>query len=183
MGLDVNIILGVCGGVAAYKAVELASLLSGAGANVRAVLTANATRLVTANSFEAVTGQPAYTDMWAQTRDITHVKLADWAHIVVVAPATADCLAKVAAGICDDLLTTLLCACWQVPVLLAPAMNSRMWANPLVQRNLKTIQEIGFRVIGPEHGRLACGEIGPGRMAEPAKIAQAIHQLIQQKGR
>ncbi|MDH7599074.1 MAG: flavoprotein [Sedimentisphaerales bacterium] len=183
MGLDANVLLGVCGGAAAYKAVELASSLTAQGATVRAVLTASATKLVTARSFETVTGQPAYTDMWATQRDLIHIKLADWAQVVVVAPATANCLAKLATGICDDLLCTLLCVCWQRPVLLAPAMNTRMWSNPVVQRNVKAVQEMGFRLIGPEYGRLACGEEGLGRMAEPAKIAEAVAELLGQRGR
>jgi phosphopantothenoylcysteine synthetase/decarboxylase len=182
MALNANILLGVSGGVAAYKAVDLASKLAGAGASVRTAMTANACQLVAPKSFEAVTSGPVYTDLWSasQDHDVEHVSLATWADLVVVAPATADILAKMASGICDDLLSTILCVCWQRPVLLAPAMNTRMWANPIVQRNVQTLTGLGFRTIGPESGRLACGDVGPGRMAEPSQIVEAITELIRQ---
>lgn len=182
MALNANILLGVSGGVAAYKAVDLASRLTGAGASVRTAMTANACQLVAPKSFEAVTSGPVYTDLWSasQDHDVEHVSLATWADLVVVAPATADILAKMASGICDDLLSTILCVCWQRPVLLAPAMNTRMWANPVVQRNVQTLTGLGFRTIGPESGRLACGDVGPGRMAEPGQIVEAITDLIRQ---
>ena len=182
MALNVNILLGVCGGAAAYKAVDLASQLTSAGAVVKTVMTASARQLVTAKGFEAVTRQPVYTDLWAsdQDHDIEHVSLAAWADLVVVAPATANCLGKIAGGICDDLLSTVLCVCWQRPVLLAPAMNTRMWANPIVQRNVQTVTGLGFRCIGPEQGRLACGDTGLGRMAEPAQILEALTEMAKQ---
>ena len=182
MALNANILLGVSGGVAAYKAVDLASKLTGAGASVKTVMTANACQLVAPKSFEAVTSGPVYTDLWSasQDHDVEHVSVATWADLVVVAPATANILAKIAGGICDDLLSTILCVCWQRPVLLAPAMNTRMWANPIVQRNVRTLIELGLRTIGPESGRLACGDVGPGRMAEPSEIVEAITDLITQ---
>ena len=179
MALNLNILLGVTGGVAAYKAVDLASQLTAAGASVRTIMTQNACRLVTPQCLEAVTRQPVYADLWSGTQDhdIEHVSLVAWASAVVVAPATANCLGKIASGICDDLLSTVLCVCWQKPVLLAPAMNTQMWTNPIVQRNVQTITGLGFHVIGPESGRLACGEAGVGRMAEPERIIEAIRQL------
>lgn len=177
MPLDLNVVLGVCGGVAAYKAVDLASRLTSEGARVRTILTANAQRLIGPRSFEAVTGQPVYTDLWADAQDPEHIRLSEWAGLVVVAPATANCIAKVASGVCDDLLTTFLCTCWQRPVIFAPAMNTRMWSNPVVQRNVRAVQDLGFRIVGPEHGRLACGEVGMGRMAGPERIAEAISEL------
>jgi len=179
MALNVNILLGVSGGVAAYKAVDLASKLTSAGAVVKTVMTASARRLVTPKGFEAVTRQPVYTDLWAsdQDNDIEHINLVAWADLVVVAPATANILGKIAGGICDDLLSTVLCVCWQKPVLLAPAMNTQMWANPIVQRNVKTVTGLGFRWIGPEQGRLACGDTGLGRMAEPAQILEALQEI------
>jgi phosphopantothenoylcysteine decarboxylase/phosphopantothenate--cysteine ligase len=182
MALNANILLGVSGGVAAYKAVDLASKLTGAGASVRTVMTANACQLVAPKSFEAVTSGPVYTDLWSasQDHDVEHVSLATWADLLVVAPATANILAKITSGICDDLLSTILCVCWQKPVLLAPAMNTRMWANPIVQRNVQTLRGLGLRTIGPESGRLACGDVGPGRMAEPSEIVEAITDLIRQ---
>ena len=179
MALNANILLGVSGGVAAYKAVDLASKLTAAGAVVRTLMTASACQLVTPKSFEAVTGQPVYTDLWTSTpdHDIEHVSLAAWADLVVVAPATANILGKIAGGICDDLLTTVLCVCWQKPTLLAPAMNGQMWANPIVVRNVQTLKGLGLRMIGPESGRLACGDTGMGRMAEPTQILETLMEL------
>ncbi len=174
-----SIVLGVTGGVAAYKAVDLASRLTGAGATVRTVMTANACELIRPKSFEAVTGQVVYTELWTPSQDhqIDHVHLVDWADIVVVAPATANILGKMAGGIADDLLSTLLCVCWQKPLLLAPAMNTRMWTNPAVQRNVELLKETGCHFVGPESGRLACGDQGPGRLAQVDTIIQAIESL------
>ena len=177
-----NILLGVTGGIAAYKAVDLASKLTGAGAGVRTVMTASACRLVTPKSFEAVTGAPVYTSLWSGPQDhqMSHIALADWAQIVVVAPATANVIAKVAHGICDDLLSTVLCTCWATPTLLAPAMNTRMWENPATQRNVETLQTRGVRLIGPCAGRLACGTEGLGRMAEPQEILATIEEIARE---
>jgi phosphopantothenoylcysteine decarboxylase/phosphopantothenate--cysteine ligase len=180
MALNANILLGVTGGVAAYKAVDLASKLTGAGASVKTAMTASACQLVMPKSFEAVTAGPVYTDLWAaaQDHDVEHISLATWADLVVVAPATANILGKIAGGICDDLLSTVLCACWQKPVLLAPAMNTRMWSNPIVQKNVQILTGLGFRTVGPESGRLACGDVGVGRMAEPAQILEVITDMV-----
>jgi len=174
-----NILLGVTGGVAAYKAVDLASKLTAAGAGVRTIMTEAACQLVTPKSFEAVTRSPVYTTLWTPTEefDSAHIALADWAKIVVVAPATADIIAKAANGICDDLLSTTLCVCWSKPVLFVPAMNTRMWDNPAVQRNIETLKQMGSRLIGPCSGRLACGTEGVGRMAEPAEIVEEIDKI------
>lgn len=178
---NAKVLLGISGGIAAYKAADLASKLTSAGAQVRTIMTDNACRLITPACLQALTRQPVYTTMWAEAEAFTigHIELADWADAVVVAPATANILAKIAAGICDDLLSTTLCVCWNKPVLLAPAMNSRMWANPLVQENLARIQDrLKFRTLGPDTGRLACGTEGVGRMAEPAAIFDAVKQLL-----
>jgi phosphopantothenoylcysteine decarboxylase/phosphopantothenate--cysteine ligase len=177
---DVNILLGVAGGVAAYKAIDLASKLTAAGSNVRTILTESATQLVTPQSFEAVTRAPVYTSLWTnpESHNSAHISLADWAQIVVVAPATADILGKTANGICDDLLSTTLCTCWATPTLFAPAMNTRMWENPAVQRNVATLRETRkAHVVGPAAGRLACGTEGLGRMAEPQDILQAMEAI------
>lgn len=176
-----KILLGVSGGIAAYKAADLAAKLTAAGAQVRTIMTENACRLITPVCVQALTGQPVYTTMWAGPEDfkIGHIELADWADAVVVAPATANIIAKVAAGLCDDLLSTTLCVCWNRPVLLAPAMNSRMWANPIVQENLaRIVQHLKFRTIGPDTGRLACGTEGIGRMAEPTAILEALAHML-----
>lgn len=179
----VNILLGVTGGIAAYKAVDLASKLTAAGAVVRTVMTEAACRLVGPKSFEAVTGSAVFTTMWDAPEEYTinHIALVDWADLVVVAPATADIIGKIANGICDDLLSTILCACWPLTqsgrTLLAPAMNKNMWANPAVQNNVTKIKEMGVQLIGPVEGRLACGAEGPGRMAEPKDIFEAIEKI------
>ena len=174
-----KILLGVTGGVAAYKAVDLASKLTAAGAAVKTIMTENACQLIQPESFEAVTRSAVYTSLWQITEEykISHINLADWADIVVVAPATANIIGKIANGICDELLSTVLCVCWQKPTLIAPAMNGNMWRNPAVQRNIETIKQTGFELIGPETGRLACGTEGLGRMAEPADILKAIGAL------
>jgi phosphopantothenoylcysteine synthetase/decarboxylase len=176
---NLNVLLGVSGGVAAYKAVDLASRLTGAGARVKTVMTENACQLVGPKSFEAVTNSAVFTSLWETPggHEIGHIALLDWAGIVVVAPATANIIGKIANGICDDLLSTVLCVCWAKPVLLAPAMNSNMWNNPAVQRNVKTVKEMGFELAGPEEGRLASGAEGIGRMSEPEDILEMIGKI------
>jgi phosphopantothenoylcysteine synthetase/decarboxylase len=180
----VRIMLGVSGGIAAYKAIDLASKLTANGAEVRTVLTENALHLVGAKSFEAVTGGPVYTNLWEQEEfKIGHINLADWADVIIVAPATANIIGKFASGICDDLLSTTLCACWAKPMLFAPAMNDKMWANPAVQENVKFAERVGVELIGPRQGRLACGTEGLGRMAEPQEILEAAGRMAAQRKR
>jgi len=176
---NLRILLCVTGGVAAYKAVDLASKLTSAGAAVKTVMTEEACHLVGQKSFEAVTGSAVFESLWAgpEEHKISHVELSEWADIVVVAPATANIIGKIANGICDDLLSTTLCVCWSKPTLIAPAMNSNMWSNPAVQRNVKTAKEAGFVLIGPEAGRLASGAEGLGRMSEPEDILEAIRNM------
>ena len=180
---DKNILLGVAGGIAAYKSVDLASKLTAAGANVKTVMTQNACRFVGPTSFEGVTGSVVFTSMWTSSEEhkIGHIALADWANIVVVAPASANIIAKIANGICDDLLSTVLCACWTLAshgkAILAPAMNNKMWSNPAVQKNIETVKNMGFRLAGPAEGRLACGAQGSGRMSEPQEILEAIKKI------
>ncbi len=180
---NLNILLGVTGGVAAYKAVDLASKLTCAGTGVKTVMTEAACRLVRPKSFEAVTQSTVFTTMWStpEEHQISHIALVDWADVVVVAPATANILGKIANGICDDMLSTTLCACWPLvesgAVLLTPAMNNNMWANPAVQHNVKALEERGFQFIGPAEGRLACGAEGIGRMSEPKDILDAIEKI------
>jgi phosphopantothenoylcysteine decarboxylase/phosphopantothenate--cysteine ligase len=179
---NLHVLLGVSAGIAADKAVALASKLTAAGNIVKTVMTENACRLVGPVSFEAITGNAVYTNMWdsPQQYDIGHVKLVDWADIVVVAPATANIIGKAANGICDDLLSTMLCVCHAKPTLLAPAMNDNMWNNPIVQSNVQRLKEVGFELIGPESGRLACGTDAVGRMAEPENILEAIGKVASQ---
>jgi len=174
-----NILLGVSGGIAAYKAVDLASKLTAAGASVRTVMTESACRFVGAKSFEAVTSSPVFTSLWtsAEVHQSAHISLADWAGLMIVAPATADIIAKAAHGICDDLLSTTLCTAWARPTLFAPAMNTRMWENPAVQANVETLRRRGVQLVGPTAGRLACGTEGVGRMADPTEIVAAIEAM------
>jgi phosphopantothenoylcysteine decarboxylase/phosphopantothenate--cysteine ligase len=181
---NVHILLGVSGGIAAYKAVDLASKLTAAGAKVRTVMTQNACRLVGPKSFEAVTRSTVLTTLWQTQHSRTgpvdaaeHIALARWAEIVVVAPATANIIAKITNGICDDVLSTTVCACWSKPVLVAPAMNNNMWDNPAVQQNVQKVKQMGFQIIGPAKGRLANGTEAIGRMAEPEDIFKAIENI------
>ncbi len=175
-----DILLGVTGGIAAYKAVYLASKLTAVGERFNCIMTKHARKLIQPKSFEAVTGRAVYTSMWTEPTDfkIDHIALSEQADIIVVAPATANIIAKMANGICDDLLSTTLCVCWNKPILVVPAMNSNMWTNPAVQKNVETIKQVGFRIIGPETGRLACGTEGIGRMAEPGDIIKAIEDIV-----
>lgn len=176
---DLNILLGVTGGIAAYKAVDLASKLTAAGAHVQTVMTRHACRFIGPKSFETVTCAPVYTSLWSDPEGCksAHIALAEWADIVVIAPASADIMGKMANGICDDLLSTTLCTCWSCRMLFAPAMNTRMWENPAVQRNVTTLREMGVQMIGPADGRLACGAEGVGRMAEPQELLAAIEAI------
>lgn len=178
--VNISVLLGVSGGIAAYKSVELASKLAGSGAKVVTVMTENACRFVQPKSFEAVTTSKVFTSLWTQPSEykIGHIRLAELADIVVVAPATANIIAKIANGICDDLLSTTLAACWKKPLLIAPAMNKNMWTNPAVRKNIKVLKQMDFQIIGPETGRLACGEEGVGRMAEAEQILKAIENIV-----
>ena len=182
---DLNILLGVTGGIAAYKAVDLASKLTSAGAKVNCILTHSATKLIRPKSFAAITSHPVLTGMWKNpsagyNAEISHISMAQNADIIVIAPATANIIGKAANGICDDLLSTTLCGCWNKPVLIAPAMNNNMWENPAVQKNLETLKGFGFHTIGPETGRLACCTEAIGRMAEPADILKEIEQIAKE---
>lgn len=174
-----RVLLGVSGGIAAYKAADLVSRLRQAGAEVRVVLTVAATRLVAPTTFEALSGRPVFTDLFAPAADgwaIPHISLAEWADRAVVAPATADVLAKLALGFADDFLSTTLLA-FAGPVLLAPAMNRLMWSQPAVQHNVALLRSRGCRFVGPGFGRLAEEVGGWGRMADPALIAAELAQL------
>ena len=174
-----ELILGVSGGIAAYKAAMLASMLVQRGAGVTAVLTRNARRFVGAATFAALTGRPVASRTFdpAAFPLGAHIELAAKADLVVVAPATADLLSRAAAGAADDLLTTLL-LCAECPVLVAPAMNSAMWAHPAVQRNVARLAADGVQIVEPHSGWLSCRQHGAGRMAEPDQIVTAIAAAI-----
>lgn len=172
-----QIVLGVTGGIAAYKACDLVSRLVKRGARVRVVLTENAMKFVPPLTFETLSGNPVYTDTFAPRDALTHIALARWADAFVIAPATANCLAKLACGIADDLLSTTALA-MTAPMLIAPAMNANMWRHPATQANLMVLLSRGARTVGPEAGRLACGDDGVGRMAEPQQIADALERML-----
>lgn len=171
-----NIVVGITGGIAAYKAPELVRLLVKAGHTVRCATTAHGLEFVTRVTLETVSQQPLYSDLFASGRT-EHISLKDWADLVVVAPATANIIGKMSSGIADDALSTLLLAMTPQHVLLAPAMNCQMWAHPAVQRNIATLRSWGVRTVGPAEGALACGVSGVGRMAEPEQIVDAIDTM------
>ena len=172
-----KIVVGVTGGIAAYKACELVSRLKKRGAQVRVVLTEHACQFVQPLTFETLSGNPAYTDSFDRKYEIGHVALAKWADLLLIAPATANCMAKMACGIADDLLSTT-CLAVRCPVLVAPAMNSAMWRNPATQANLELLRSRGLRFVGPEAGRLACGDDDVGRMSEPEQIVKAVEAIL-----
>jgi phosphopantothenoylcysteine decarboxylase/phosphopantothenate--cysteine ligase len=172
---DKHILLGVTGGIAAYKAAELARLLRGAGAEVRVAMTRAATAFVTPLTFQALSGNPVHLDLLdsAEESAMGHISLARWADLVLVAPATADFMARLRVGLADDLLATL-CLAATVPIVLAPAMNQAMWNHPATRENATVLEQRGVRLLGPAAGSQACGETGPGRMLEPAQIVDAL---------
>ena len=166
--------LGVAGGIAAYKAVEVCRRLTDAGCEVAPVLTEAATAFVAPLTFSALAAQPARTSLFGDEADpIPHTRLGRWADVIVVAPATADLLARYAAGLANDLLTATLLAT-TAPVVVCPAMHAEMWAHPSVRDNLEVLRGRGVRVVDPESGRLAGGDEGPGRLAEPDRIVAAV---------
>ena len=172
-----KIVVGVTGGIAAYKACDLVSRLKKRGAQVRVVLTEHACQFVQPLTFETLSGNPAYTDSFDRKYEIEHVALAKWADLLLIAPATANCMAKMACGIADDLLSTT-CLAVRCPVLVAPAMNSAMWRNPATQANLALLRSRGLRFVGPEAGHLACGDDDVGRMSEPEQIVEAVEAIL-----
>jgi phosphopantothenoylcysteine decarboxylase/phosphopantothenate--cysteine ligase len=176
---DKRILLIVGGGIAAYKACELVRLIRQAGMSVRCVLTDGGAQFVTPMTLGALSGQPVHTSLWdlKDEAEIGHIQLSRQADLVVVAPATADLLARMAAGSADDLATTLLLAT-DKPVLAAPAMNVRMWQHAATRRNVAQLRADGVTVLDPDEGEMACGEFGPGRLPEPAAIFAAIEAML-----
>jgi phosphopantothenoylcysteine decarboxylase/phosphopantothenate--cysteine ligase len=175
-----NIVVGVSGGIAAYKAAELVRLLDKAGATVEVAMTARAQEFIGPMTFQALTRRPVFTDLFSLTEEasIGHIALADRADLVLVAPATANTIARLAAGMSDDALAAIVLAT-TAPVLLAPSMNTNMWSNPLTQANLRRLIDVaGHHVVGPGDGFLACRWTGPGRLAEPADIVEAAAHVL-----
>ncbi|MDN5753141.1 MAG: bifunctional phosphopantothenoylcysteine decarboxylase/phosphopantothenate--cysteine ligase CoaBC [Nitrosospira sp.] len=177
-----RLLLGLTGGVAAYKAAELARLLIRSGIDVQVVMTASASRFVGTATLQALTGKPVFTDLWdtSITNSMAHIDLSRDMDAILVAPASADFIAKLANGLADDLLSTL-CLARDCPLLIVPAMNRQMWENPATQRNLITLGRDGVTILGPASGVQACGETGMGRMLEAHDLAEAIHAFFQPK--
>ena len=170
-----NIVLGISGGIAAYKTPELVRRLRERGVEVQIVMTASAEEFVTPTSLQAVSGRPIRTNLWDKEAEasMSHIELARWADLVLIAPATAEIMARLASGAAPDLLTTL-CLATEAPIAIAPAMNRVMWANPAVQANRQMLEERGMRILGPDVGSQACGETGAGRMLDPDHIVAAV---------
>lgn len=181
-----RVLVGVTGGIACYKIATLVSRLVQAGAEVRVLMTDAATRFVAPLTFQALSGHHVIDSVWqADDRpDAQHVGLARWAELLIVAPATADIIAKLAAGVCDDVVSLTACALPRTaPVLLAPAMNDEMWASPVTQRNVSTVKELlGYHTVGPERGWQACRTMGTGRMSEPEAILEAAAAILPDSG-
>ncbi|MCG6863463.1 MAG: bifunctional phosphopantothenoylcysteine decarboxylase/phosphopantothenate--cysteine ligase CoaBC [Chromatiaceae bacterium] len=173
--MSIKVLLGVSGGIAAYKAAELVRRLREEGAQVRVVMTTAALSFITPLTLQALSGNAVRSDLLDPRAEagMDHIELARWADLVLVAPATADLMARLAAGLADDLLTTLVLAT-TAPLVLAPAMNHRMWLHPATRENLARLQKRGVRVLGPAQGDQACGEWGPGRMLEPTEILDVL---------
>src|SRR6476646_10853995 len=177
-----RILLGVTGGIAAYKAAELVRLLVKAGADVRVAMTEAATRFIGTAMMQALSGQPVWTDLWdARVNDaMGHIELSRDRELILVAPASADFMAKLAHGLCDDLLSTL-CVARRCPLMVAPAMNVEMWQNAATQRGAETLRADGVTIVGPASGGQACGEMGMGRMTEPGDILADVQFFFQPK--
>ena len=175
MTLKTQVLLGVTGSIAAYKSPDLVRRLIERGAEVQVVMTASALKFITPMSFQAVSGRPTRSDLWdgAAEAAMGHIELARWAQLVLIAPASADFISRLAGGRADDLLTTL-CLATQAPIVLAPAMNRLMWANKATQANVDTLVSRGVRILGPAAGNQACGDVGTGRMWEPVKLAESV---------
>jgi len=176
---DRRIVLGVTGGIAAYKAADLVRRLKEVGADVQVVATENALRFVGAQTFQAVSGRTVRSSLWDESAEAAmgHIELARWPDLVLIAPASANTIARLAQGQADDLLSTL-CLATDRPIAIAPAMNRLMWANPATQANVHTLRQRGVQIIGPSSGDQACGETGDGRMLEPTQIRDAIAALL-----
>lgn len=177
-----SIVLGVSGGIAAYKACDLVRRLAEQGAALHVVMTKAAQQFVTPLTFQALSGHPVHTELFNLTEEMemSHIALADKADLVVIAPATADILAKISHGICDDLLTTLVCVT-RAPLLLSPSMNVHMWENPITQENVERLRKHGATIVEPDSGALACGYTGKGRLPEIEKLLDEIEKSLKLK--
>jgi phosphopantothenoylcysteine decarboxylase/phosphopantothenate--cysteine ligase len=170
-----EIVVGVCGGIAAYKVADIVSKLVQAGAGVTVCMTTEALEFVKPLTFEALSARPVRTRIFdlVESSDPQHIALTERADLMLVAPATSNVIAKVAHGLCDDLVSLMVAAA-ACPVMFAPAMNNRMWENPIAKENVARLEKLGYRFIGPDSGWLACRNTGPGRLAEPQAIVDAV---------
>jgi len=173
-----NILVGVCAGIASYKTCELVRLLVKDGFNVRVIMTESSTKFVTPLVFQTLSNNPVYLDMFSYVKDegVKHIEITEWLDILVVAPLTANTLSKIANGICDNLLTTVICALPKnKKIILAPAMNTNMWENPIIQENVEKLKKLKkYTLLNPGKGYLACGAYGEGRMPEPEEIYNKV---------
>ncbi len=174
-----EIIVAVCGGIAAYKVADVVSKLVQLGAGVTVCMTAEAQKFITPLTFEALSARRVHTDTFdlVESADPQHIALTERADLMLVAPATNNIIAKVAHGLCDDLVSLMVCAA-ACPVVFAPAMNNRMWEHPVTQENIAKLTKIGYRFIGPESGWLACRNVGAGRLSEPGKIVDEVTKTL-----
>ena len=181
-GKPQTVVLGVCGGIACYKAVDVVRLLVRDGFSVQVIMTREAMEFVTPLTFQTLSGRPVATEIFSLTQEseIGHINLADQAQALVIAPATANIIGKIAAGIADDLLTTAVMAT-QAPVLIAPSMNVHMFENPILQENIRKLRRLGYHFMEPAEGYLACGYEGKGRLPEPEEIVEEIRRLLKKK--
>ena len=179
--LKKRLLLGITGGIAAYKAAELARLLTQTGIDVQVVMTQSACRFVGPVTFQSLTGNPVYSDLWETNavQNMAHINLSRHVDMILVAPASADFIARLANGLADDLLTTL-CLARDCPLMIAPAMNRQMWENTATQRNLALLRLDGIKIVGPASGEQACGEIGMGRMLEASELAETVRVAFQE---
>ncbi len=174
-----EVLVAVCGGIAAYKVCQVVSELVQRGAGVTVAMTKAGGKFVGPVTFQALTGRRVLESLWssAEPADVQHIERTDAADLVLIAPATANILGKIAAGIADDLVSTLVISVVS-PVVVAPAMNNHMWVNAVVQENVSRLKDRGFQFVGPGEGWLACGSVGPGRMAEPAEIVEVVTKVL-----
>ncbi len=179
---DKTIVLGICGGIAAYKSAELTRRLVEAGAKVHVMMTKAAQEFITPLTLQTLSGNPVHTDLFSltQEQEIGHISIADRADVVLIAPTTADILAKVAHGLCDDLISTVVCAT-RATILFAPSMNVHMWENPITQENVEKLRKHGYLILEPDSGYLACGYTGKGRLPEPEALIREIEKVLKLK--
>ena len=177
--MNKSVLLGICGGIAAYKCCELVRLMVKEGFDVHCVLTQAGAKFVTPLTLQTLSGNVVHTEMFdlMQEKKVNHISLAKDSDVLLIAPATADIIAKTACGICDDLLSTAICAT-KSPVLFAPSMNSNMWENRITQSNVAKLREFGYNFIEPDCGELACGDSGAGRLPDNEKILRAVKEIL-----